>query len=1012
MASKALKGLTVKIGADTTGLSKALDGIEKQSRSLSGELGEINKLLKLDPKNTELLAQKQKVLADAIGQTEQKLDTLREAEKQVQGQFERGEVSEAQYRALQREIIATEKKLDGYKKAAQETADAVDDLGKDTKTTGDKIDDMGDDAKDAEADVEGLGDTLETGLAVGLGAVAAAAVGAAAGIKSVVDETAEYRNAMGKLDTAFQSNGHSSQAATDTYKELQSVLGETDQAVEAAAFIAKLADNEEDLATWTNIATGVYGQFGASLPIEGLTEAANETAKVGQVTGPLADALNWAAQEGETFGVKMKEATEANEEWNKAVEEAKSAEDFFNLALQECSSEQERQALIMETLNSMYANAADQYRETNAEVIAQNQAAEKLNSAWAKVGEKAAPIVTTFTEGMAELVEAFFDLIEDVDIDPFLKKLRTGFQTVAKDVLPKLVKALEWCIDNFDLIKSVALGFITALAAKKVMTFATAISGTLTAALKKGTKGMEAMNATANANPYVLLATVIIGLTSAVVSYSKSAADAALEARELTKEEQELLDKSKEVSDSFRDQKEATDEALGNVTAEYKHLQDLVAELENLADASGKVKDEDQARADFIITELNKAYGLEIKMVDGVIQKYDALKASIDEVMLSQTAQSLLEVANESYTDAITSKTKAFNAMADAQAAVTEQQNLYQEALDKLAEWEERYSTVELGALSWSEKSDYLTELENRRLAVETELGFLNDKQQAYTDAQNAYFGYLDTIEIYRQASQASMEGDYQTTIDLLSRKGAAHVEFSSQLDAETNGQLAVLMQAAVEAGHKAELYKKNFENGVDGYTAEMVAEAEQGYQDALDEFATAYADAEAVGEDLSDGMTAGAENKRPNLLAKARSLVEGFLSAARKAADSHSPSRKAIAIFEDIGAGAEIGIDNKTKDVAAKATKQVRAVLDAYRAHEAEAQRSMQTIAARQVSNQIAYQTSAATANTPMLGKILAAIEKGQVILLDGDTVAGKTAGKTDAVLGARKILTDRSAL
>ena len=78
MASKSLKGLTIKIGADTSELGQALDKVEKQGQSLSKELGQINKLLKLDPSNTELLAQKQKVLAEAISNTESKLDTLRE----------------------------------------------------------------------------------------------------------------------------------------------------------------------------------------------------------------------------------------------------------------------------------------------------------------------------------------------------------------------------------------------------------------------------------------------------------------------------------------------------------------------------------------------------------------------------------------------------------------------------------------------------------------------------------------------------------------------------------------------------------------------------------------------------------------------------------------------------------------------------------------------------------------------------------------------------------------------
>ena len=99
MARNNIKGLTVEIGGDTTKLGKALESVNKKSSDLSAELGEINRQLKFDPKNTELLAQKQKVLADAVETASEKLDKLKEAEKQVQKQFERGEVSEEQVRS-------------------------------------------------------------------------------------------------------------------------------------------------------------------------------------------------------------------------------------------------------------------------------------------------------------------------------------------------------------------------------------------------------------------------------------------------------------------------------------------------------------------------------------------------------------------------------------------------------------------------------------------------------------------------------------------------------------------------------------------------------------------------------------------------------------------------------------------------------------------------------------------------------------------------------------------------
>ena len=376
MANNTIKGLTVEIGGDTTKLGKALADVEKKSRDLSSELGQINKLLKMDPGNADLLAQKQKVLADAVSNTAKKLETLQEAEKQVQQQFERGEVSEEQVRALQREIIATEKKMNGYKQAVQETNDQVEQLGKKGKKAGKDVDELGDEAKDTAKDLDKAGDEATTfgdkvkkagsvavkGFAV-VGAAITASVGA---LVASAEASRDYRREMGKLDTAFNTAGHSSESAKQTYQALQGVLGETDQAVEAANHLAKLTDNEKDLQKWTDICTGVYATFGASLPIEGLTEAANETAKVGQVTGPLADALNWA-------GV---------------------SEDAFNESLAACSSEQERQTLIMETLNGLYTDAAEKYKETNAEVIRANEANEAWAASMAEVGGAVEPVLT------------------------------------------------------------------------------------------------------------------------------------------------------------------------------------------------------------------------------------------------------------------------------------------------------------------------------------------------------------------------------------------------------------------------------------------------------------------------------------------------------------------------------------------------------------------------------------------------------------------------------------------
>lgn len=132
-----IKGITVVIGGDTTGMSKALSGVNKDITNTQKQLKDVEKLLKLDPTNTELLAQKQRLLSDAIALTKGKLDSLKDAEKQVQQQFERGEISQAQYDALQREIVDTENSLNALEAAAKKVNSAMVKVGDATKKIAD-----------------------------------------------------------------------------------------------------------------------------------------------------------------------------------------------------------------------------------------------------------------------------------------------------------------------------------------------------------------------------------------------------------------------------------------------------------------------------------------------------------------------------------------------------------------------------------------------------------------------------------------------------------------------------------------------------------------------------------------------------------------------------------------------------------------------------------------------------------------------------------------------------------
>lgn len=245
--------------------------------------------------------------------------------------------------------------------------------------------------KDVTKSGSSLASKLKSGLAsagkvaaAGIGAVTAAAGAAVGGLLALEQSTEEYRIAMGRLNTAFESAGYGADAANQAYSEFYGILGDTDRATEASQLLAKLADNEEDLAEWTNIAAGVNGTFGDSLPIESLIEAANETARTGQVVGTLADALNWAGEVGE---------------------------DEMNAMLESCSSEAERNQLIMETLAGTYDDAADAFYRNNEALVASRNAQVQMDAVLAQLGQTVSTVkgqlTAEFLPAISSVASAF-----------------------------------------------------------------------------------------------------------------------------------------------------------------------------------------------------------------------------------------------------------------------------------------------------------------------------------------------------------------------------------------------------------------------------------------------------------------------------------------------------------------------------------------------------------------------------------------------------------------------------
>lgn len=405
MASR-VKGIVVEIGGDTTGLDKALKDTNKQIYTTQSSLKDVERLLKLDPKNTTLLAQKQRLLSQAVADTGDKLKVLQRAEKQVQEQFKKGDVSQDQYEALQREIVATKQKLGKLESEAEDVASAI--KGIDEKPIEDVADaaDKAEDAlQDAGKQASSFGDMLKAELSAdGIEAIADS-------LKDVAEESKEYRKIMASLDVSSEAAGYSAEETAETYKKLYGILADDQTAATTVANLQALHLEQSRLTTLIDGTVGAWAKYGDSIPIDGLSEAINETVKTGQVTGNLADVLNWGGKAGETYGVRMRAATEANEEWNKSVVDAETAEDFFNLALQECATESERVNLVMQMLaNQGLTNVGKAWQENNQSMIESNQAQANMQEQMAKLGEMVEPIFTKITNAVATALAWFNSL--------------------------------------------------------------------------------------------------------------------------------------------------------------------------------------------------------------------------------------------------------------------------------------------------------------------------------------------------------------------------------------------------------------------------------------------------------------------------------------------------------------------------------------------------------------------------------------------------------------------------
>lgn len=457
----------------------ALNNMSQQLKTLGSEMKAVTSAFADNADSQEALSAQANVLNKQIDVQVKRISELQKGLDAASQKFGENDTrtlkwkqalnnANADLNKMRAELGKVEKGLDG-------TADSTDEAG-------DAMDDLGDAADDAGNKFSALTVAAGNLISQGISTVISGVKDLASTLWNMDDATEDYRRAQGRLETAFEAAGYSSETAQKAYSEFYKILGDTDTATEASQLLAQLAENEEDVATWTEIAAGVNGTFGDSLPIEGLIEAANETANVGTVTGVLADALNWV-------GI---------------------SEDEFNEKLAACSTESERNRLIMETLAGQYNEAADAFYRNNEALIEsrENQSllAETTGDIGEAIGNVKNELLDELTPAIEEAGDQIVEFIEGIDVDALADGIKNFVDTI---------------IDNGPTILSIIAGIAAGFAAWKITGIIQGVISALSAlvpALTGATAAQTGLNGAMSANPIGLVITLIASLVTGLIT--------------------------------------------------------------------------------------------------------------------------------------------------------------------------------------------------------------------------------------------------------------------------------------------------------------------------------------------------------------------------------------------------------------------------------------------------------------------------------------------------------------
>lgn len=779
-----IKGIIVEIGGDTSGLQKSLSKVNSATSSLSKELRGINSLLKLDPSNTTLVAQKQEVLSKNIKTTSQKLEELKKAQELADETIKNGgEISQENYRNLQREIINTQNKLNNLKAEASNWTKA-----------GRSIEEFGNKITNISNKIDKMGTTLTTRLTLPITAVGTYAVKSFQevddGADIVIKKTGAVGNSAKELEKVYKQV--SSNVAGD-FSDIGSAVGEIntrfgftgDVLEEASEKFMKFAKiNDTDVNTAVQKVSRYMGD--ASIESSKYSEVLDQLSSVAQASGisidSLAEMLTKYGAPMRALGLETEECIAIFAGWEKAGVNTEIAFSGMKKAIGTWGKEGK--------------NSTEEFKKTLEEIKKCPNIASATTKAIEVFGQKAGPDLADAIKGgrfeytdfldiikksKGTLENTYEGIIDEADKAQIsMKKLKVQFSEVGQEVLTTLEPSLEKILNSTsDLIsnynklddkqkkqiKDIILFTASIGPAIKILgTFGKTTGSTITtlgnlskaiANVKNGVKTAEGQVGTFTTiltkmtSPIGLATISITALTAAVIYFSTKQTEAQKEAKEFASE---MANSRKEMEN----QRNEIDKNTYSNVAHIESVKDLRKELSQLVDENGKVKDGYKGRVEFILNELNNALGTEYKLNGDIIGSYKDLQNEIDETIEKKKAQIILQGEEEKYKDAIENQKQAVEDLKQAEEKLGMSYETAKKRCDDYNNAREK--------LYGSRQGEELTEGEHDAYwnYTKKEIKSLENLVSGYEDAESKVKTYTDTVNKYADLYAKYTEGKYE----------------------------------------------------------------------------------------------------------------------------------------------------------------------------------------------------------------------------------------------------------